>query len=54
MTEIEKVRKELLKLTRAVNQAKGEEKAKLVEQKEIVLQKYYKLRSKKWREEEER
>lgn len=52
MTEIEKVRKRLLELTRAVNQAKGEEKEKLVEQKEIVLQEYYKLRSKKWREEE--
>ena len=54
MTELEKTRKELLKLTRAVNQAKGEEKAKLVKQKEIILQKYYDLRSKKWREEEER
>lgn len=52
MTELEKTRKELLRLTRAVNQAKGEKKAKLVEQKEIILQKYYDLRRKKWREEE--
>ena len=54
MQDINKVRNKLLELTRAVNQAKGEEKEKLVEQKEIVLQEYYKLRSKKWREEEER
>ena len=54
MTEIEKVRKRLLELTRAVNQAKGEEKEKLVEQKEIVWQQYDKMRKQKWREEEER
>ena len=54
MTEIEKVRNRLLELTRAVNQAKGKEKKKLVDEKEIVLQEYYKLRSKKWRDEEER
>ena len=54
MQDINKVRNRLLELTRAVNQAKGEEKEKLVEQKEIVLQEYDKMRKQKWREEEER
>ena len=44
MTEIEKVRNRLLELTRAVNQAKGEEKQRLVEEKEKVMREYYKLK----------
>lgn len=54
MTELEKTRKELMKLTRAVNTTRGEEKAKLIEKKEKVWQQYDKMRKQKWREEEER
>ena len=54
MEDIKKVRNKLLELTRAVNQAKGEEKEKLVEQKEIILKQYYKLKKQKQREDEER
>lgn len=54
MQEIEKVRKRLLELTRAVNRARGEEKERLAEEKEKVWQQYDKMRKQKWREEEER
>lgn len=54
MIEIEKVRKRLLELTRAVNTTKGEEREKLLVEKEKVWQQYDKMRKQKWREEEER
>lgn len=54
MTEINKVRNRLLELTRACNTTKGEEREKLLIEKEKVWQEYDKLRKKKWREEEER
>lgn len=54
MTEIEKVRKRLLELTRACNTTRGEEREKLLVEKEKVWQQYDKMRKQKWREEEER
>ena len=54
MTEIEKVRNRLLELTRACNTTRGEEREKLLVEKEKVWQQYDKMRKQKWREEEER
>lgn len=53
MSELEKLRNKLLELTRAVNTTRGEEKAKLIEEKEIILEKYNQMK-KKVREDEER
>lgn len=54
MSEIRKLRNKLLELTRAVNTTRGEEREKLLVEKEKVWQQYDKMRKQKWREEEER
>ena len=54
MNDIEKVRNRLLELTRVCNTTKGEEREKLLAEKEKVWQQYDKMRKQKWREEEER
>ena len=44
MSNIKQLRARFLKLARLVNQAKGEEKQRLVEEKEKVMREYYKLK----------
>ena len=51
MNNIKKLRARFLELARLVNQAKGEEKQRLVEEKEKVMREYYKLKKE---EEQER
>lgn len=54
MSNIKQLRARLWELARLTNQAKGEEKQRLIEEKEKVWQQYDKMRKQKWREEEER
>lgn len=51
MSNIKQLRARLLELARLVNQAKGEEKQRLIEEKEKVMREYYKLKDE---EEQER
>lgn len=44
MSEIKKARAKFLELTRAVNNSRGEEKQKLIKEKEIAMREYYKLK----------
>ena len=44
MSNIKQLRARLWELARLVNQAKGEEKQRLVEEKEKVMKEYYKLK----------
>jgi hypothetical protein len=51
MSNIKQLRARLWELARLVNQAKGEEKQRLIEEKEKVMKEYYKLKNE---EEQER
>lgn len=51
MNNIKKLRARFLELARLTNQAKGEEKQRLIEEKEKVMREYYKLKKE---EEQER
>lgn len=51
MSKIKELQKKLWELARLTNQAKGEEKQRLAEEKEKVMKEYYKLRNE---EEQER
>lgn len=51
MNTIKQLRARLWELARLVNQSKGEEKQRLIEEKEKVMKEYYKLKNE---EEQER
>lgn len=44
MSNIKQLRAKFLELARLTNQAKGEEKQRLIEEKEKVMKEYYKLK----------